>query len=163
MRKNKEFQSLAGVNQAMHWVLYSIIKDELEPFLKEELQKEIQTRVYDTYTPTVYRRRGERGGLLDKSLMHSEMPYNDIINGEMLRVITQVVREAIGDGKGGTELLAPLIQEKDGYAGNPATGKPRRPYLMYLEESMTRNPAGISRILQRGFKNRGIQVQVRAW
>ena len=57
------------------------LKKEVQATVKDEMVEAIETEVYDRYTPTMYVRERDNGGLTDKNNM-----VGDIINNNTLSV-----------------------------------------------------------------------------
>lgn len=160
MRQSKKYKSLAQVNLVVFRAMQDMIVNDLEPYLKKRLQDKIEEIVYESYTPVVYRRREEAGGLKDIRLMESVTLHSAPISGILQRLITQ--KTQLAKLTTGSTILAPRIQEEAGFAGDPAIGMPPRPYLEYLEKEIETNPSGVNNIIRKGFAKHGIRVRIRS-
>lgn len=159
MRQSKKYKSLAQLNLVVFHAMQDMIVNDLEPYLKRRLQDKIEEIVYESYTPRVYQRRGEYGGLKDMRLMESVTLNSAPMGGILQRLITQ--KTLLSSPTKGSNILAPRIQEEEGFAGDPATGMPPRPYLEYLEKEIETNPSGVNNIIRKGFSRHGITVRIR--
>ncbi|MGO4021836.1 hypothetical protein AB2L37_00845 [Staphylococcus pseudintermedius] len=158
MTKNKTVSDLSQLESMFAIALKDTINNEVFDVIRDELIMEMERRVYDVYQPKRYERRGSSGGLKDPDNFVISMPY--ISDKKMSFLIENVTK---GNGENLDEFINELIEGIDGFAGNPSTGMPARPYTEYaysnLISSASRND--MLEALYKGLRKRGFNVSVK--
>jgi hypothetical protein len=133
------------------------LQNEVFEEIRDEEQKNIQSEVYDVYSPRKYRRRGMNGGLIS-----DENIKPILINDTTLEVINETPPNA---GYNGTtnKNLPELIEYGEGYKGyhydyptDPAFTSPR-PFTESTIQSLKQSKRHVA-ALKRGLKSKGIDV-----
>lgn len=164
----KVYKNLKQLEAAVKVALASTIENELKEVMSEDWLEWQKTQVYDVYTPEYYVRRYERnagnpigsGGLND--------PNNIVLVPTRGGAKTQsysLRNVAKGNNVLREELLNPLIEGKDGTAGNPETGMPARPYTeYYVRNAKTKGEfesLNIEEALVKGLTARGFRTTIK--
>lgn len=137
-------------------VIDDIIRHEVKDVIVEiwlEVQKE---RVYKTYDPIQYDRRLEDGGLAD--------PDNIVFaDFQKFKGGLHYVLENITEGAGDVvdDKINALIEGTDGFAGDPVTGMPARPYTEEAVSLIKSHPTAMKTALSQGFARHGIKTTIR--
>lgn len=153
------FNNLTELQGYLVNVITDVIKNEVADAVRKEWISIMEKNVYDAYQPFQYQRRGSQGGLAD--------PKNiQIVNKKVAKDNALFVLENMTKGNGWDDfagkLINSMIESESGFAGNPKTGMPARPFT---EEAYAFMTTGIGRntILQAlndGLVRRGIQVKM---
>lgn len=137
-------------------VIDDIIRHEVKDAIVEiwlEVQKE---RVYDVYDPIQYERRGSDGGLADpENIVFAD--FQKFKGG--LSYVLENITEGAGDVVG--EKINALIEGTDGFAGDPVTGMPARPYTEEAVSLIKSHPTAMKTALSQGFARHGIKTTIR--
>lgn len=137
-------------------VIDDIIRHEVKDTIVEiwlEVQKE---RVYKTYDPIQYDRRLEDGGLADPdNIVFAD--FQKFKGG--LSYVLENITEGAGDVVG--EKINALIEGTDGFAGDPVTGMPARPYTEEAVSLIKSHPTAMKTALSQGFARHGIKTTIR--
>lgn len=152
----KPYRNLEAVEQAIGMLLYDIILNDLKDELVDIWFEHQQELVYDQYEPEEYVRRYSSGGLADRDNIR------ELVAGSITKEL-QVFLDNVTTGADShmNELINHLIEGTDGFAGDPATGMPARPYTQAAIEYVHSNPNRIKAVLQAGFAKRGVNVVIR--
>lgn len=142
----------------LNTVIDDIIRHEVKDTIVEiwlEVQKE---RVYDTYDPVRYSRRREDGGLADPE----NIEFTDIqkFKGGLHYVLENLTTGAGWDDYVGKKINA-LIEGEAGFAGDPVTGMPPRPYTEEAVRLINSHPTAMKTALTQGFARHGIKTTIR--
>ena len=80
MAHNKDLYNAikARVKEMASESINKTLKEEVAPVAKEIMQKNIQEKFYDKYSPKVYERRGNSGGLIDEDNIITKVDGNRI-------------------------------------------------------------------------------------
>lgn len=137
-------------------VIDDIIRHEVKDVIVEiwlEVQKE---RVYKTYDPIQYDRRLEDGGLADPdNIVFAD--FQKFKGG--LHYVLENITEGAGDVVG--KKINALIEGTDGFAGDPVTGMPARPYTEEAVSLIKSHPTAMKTALSQGFARHGIKTTIR--
>lgn len=154
------FSNTAQIEAYIRNAIDDVIRKEVFDAIRDVWLETQYEKVYMTYEPTKYSRREDDGGLND--------PDNIILNAPAnTGNITQYVLENITKGNGWDEwngkLINDMIESSDGFAGNPLTGMPARPYTQETVEEITN---GVSRdvvktALQNGLRRHGLTINIK--
>lgn len=153
------FKNTAELEVYLEKVTRQVITEDVIPVVIQEWLEVQEERVYNSYSPRLYDRRGRTGGLAD--------PRNIQISESKINSLTTFVLENITKGNGwdtwNGKLINDLIESEDGFAGNPSTGMAARPYT---EETVANLISGVSRnsileALHSGFAKRGINIKIK--
>lgn len=137
-------------------VIDDIIRHEVKDTIVEiwlEVQKE---RVYKTYDPIQYDRRLEDGGLADPENIVF-VDFQKFKGG--LSYVLENITEGAGDVVG--EKINALIEGEAGFAGDPVTGMPPRPYTEEAVSLIKSHPTAMKTALSQGFARHGIKTTIR--
>lgn len=118
------------------------LKDDVAEAVKETMADTIQQNVYNVYSPMIYTRRGEQGGLIDKRNMEATL------NGDTL-----TVKDIAPLDNGRTDYDLDEIIE-NGWGNMPFA----RPFYGDAEETLKRT-GDHTEALKQGLKRRGIDVK----
>lgn len=158
-------EALARANQQLMAKIDSAMTKEVFEEVRDEEAATIYSEVYKVYTPRMYRRRGEYGGMAD--------PYNIEIRGGTAKDGTMIVvnlTEPNPDGcmsEGATtgKNLPELVEFGDGYKfyryDFPKAGAAymrSRPFTAKTIEHLRESGAHIS-ALKAGLKRQGVKVR----
>ena len=150
-----EYSSYEALFAALQQSINETMVDEVATSAKETMQAEIQDVVYGVYTPKVYERRYDNGGLIDEENYHSELVADGTV------AITNDT--PINDVYGGTEppSLAEQIITGQGYNyqgyGSGAYLQPRD-FISATEEALIQTGAHVE-ALKTGLTKRGFEVK----
>lgn len=115
-----------------------------------------QELVYDQYDPVQYVRRHSDGGLADESNI------SEIITGAVNKEIElTLMNTTTGENDAAGRLINELIEGTAGFAGDPDTGMPPRPYTEPAIRYLQSNRDIIRNAIQRGYARHGVVVRVR--
>lgn len=157
------FKDLKSLQAYVHIAMREAIVEEVEPLLKEWIQEAVFENVYATYDPVSYTRRGDGeiigdgGGLADKRFMIGTS-LDDNIGAGVLERIVEHLAEPNKDfhlGRGG---FSKAIQYESLFAGDPKTGMPPRPYMIYVLQKIETNKAQIYAGIFKSLAKRGIRT-----
>lgn len=140
----------------LNTVIDDIIRHEVKDAIVEiwlEVQKE---RVYKTYDPIQYDRRLEDGGLADPdNIVFAD--FQKFKGG--LHYVLENITEGAGDVVG--KKINALIEGEAGFAGDPVTGMPPRPYTEEAVRLINSHPTAMKTALTQGFARHGIKTTIR--
>lgn len=158
-------QALAKVNRQLVSKIDSALTKEVFEEVKDEEVATIEDVVYGVYTPRIYRRRGEYGGLAD--------PYNIEIQGGAAQGGRMAVVNATDPNPGGCtsdaqvttgKNLSQLVEHGDGHKfyryDFPSGGKymQARPFTTKTVENLKKSSAHV-KALKNGLRRQGIKVE----
>lgn len=161
----KQFKDLSELHPYLYSIMTEVIIEDLEPYVKKLIQGAIYEKVYSTYQPVVYERRGDGvrvgkgGGLGDTKLMVSSTITNSLESGELHRFIENLAVAADNDRGLGPGEFAKAIQTQNLFAGDPAAGMPARPYMYVVKNRIENNPEEFLELIKKGFRKRNINVR----
>lgn len=153
------FRNTAEMQIYLEKIMRDVMREDVIPVIVNEWLEVQDERVYNSYSPYQYERRGATGGLAD--------PNNIQVSEHKVNSVSSFVLENITKGNGwdswNGRLINDLIEGADGFAGNPATGMPARPYT---EEAVANLKSGVSRnellhAIESGFAKRGININIK--
>lgn len=157
-------QALAKVNRQLVSKIDSALSKEVFEEVRDEEVATIEDVVYGVYTPRIYRRRGEYGGLAD--------PYNIEIQGGAAQGGRMAVVNVTDPNPGGCtsdaqvttgKNLSQLVEHGDGYKfyryDFSSGGKYMwsRPFTAKTIENLKKSGAHVS-ALKAGLKRQGVNV-----
>lgn len=152
------FNNHKQLEEYIRQAIDSTIQNEVFEVIRDEWLDVQDRRVYQSYEPSRYQRR-QNDGLSDPANIKISPPK--ISTG-----LTEFVMENIAKGNGWDDwngrLINDMIEGSDGFAGNPATGMPARPYT---EETVANLTSGISReavkqAFENGLKRFGLSITI---
>lgn len=112
-------QELKAFERSLDRAIDTIMQTAVGDAAAEAISEAVQTEVYAVYTPEVYERRGEHGGLADTSAMN----YAPYIYDPATK--TLIVENRNRDDDTG-RLVAPVVESGQGYRYDfPYNGIPR--------------------------------------
>ncbi len=151
------FKNLKEMELYIQYAIEEVIEKELFPVVRDTWLEFQHDNVYEVYNPIKYKRRGTNEGLAD--------PDNIVmLDPKKSKELTEFVMVNIATGA--TEdfedvLINKLIEGEDGFAGNPLTGMPARPYteeaVDFLAKGIGRNI--VKQALHDGLMKRGINIK----
>lgn len=153
------FRNTAEMQIYLEKIMRDVMREDVIPVIVNEWLEVQDERVYNSYSPFEYERRGSTGGLAD--------PNNIQVSEHKVNSVSSFVLENITKGNGwdnwNGKLINDLIEGADGFAGNPANGMPARPYT---EEAVANLKSGVSRnellhAIEKGFAKRGININIK--
>ena len=150
-----EFKTPKSLERHLMNVIDDVIRNEVQQTIIEIWLAVQEERVYATYEPTDYTRRGSQGGLADPE----NIEFVDIqkFKNELQYVLENITKGA-GDVLG--EKINALIEGKDGFAGDPYAGMPARPYTQEAIEIINSHPTAMRSALTRGFARHKLSITV---
>lgn len=158
-------QALAKVNRQLVSKIDSALSKEVFEEVRDEEAATIEDVVYGVYTPRIYRRRGEYGGLAD--------PYNIEIQGGAAQGGRMAVINVTQPNPSGCKNrrsvttdkdLPSLVEYGDGYHGYsydfPSDGAyiGPRPFTAKAAENLKKNGAHV-KALKDGLRRQGVKVK----
>lgn len=153
------FRNTAEIQFYLEKIMREVMREDIIPVIINEWLEVQEERVYNSYSPFEYERRGKSGGLAD--------PNNIQISEHKVNSVSSFVLENITKGNGwdnwNGKLINDLIESEVGFAGNPSNGMPARPYT---EEAVANLKSGVSRnevlqAIESGFAKRGININIK--
>lgn len=152
----RQYQNISQVSNAMGIVVADVVMNEVRDAIVKVWLDHQDELVYGVYDPMQYVRRGEQGGLADES--NIEEIVTGSVNKELEMILTNTTRGA-NDAAG--RFINELIEGTAGFAGDPETGMPPRPYTEPAIRYLQSNRDIISNAIRAGFARHGIPVRVR--
>lgn len=158
MRKIPDFSSIKDLEKYLtETVFKSALEIEVADTVIKTQQKHIQSDVYDVYSPTVYERREDDGGLIDAENFTSEM-----ISSDTLAVVNNTKPNPYArDGATTNKNLPELVEFGHGY-NEYYYDYPSDP-AFYLERPFTENTIkeleetkAYIKAFKRGLKREGV-------
>lgn len=158
-------EALAKVNRQLIPKIDNALSKEVFEKVRDEEVATIENEVYGVYTPRIYRRRGEYGGLAD--------PYNIEIKGGAAKGGRMAVVNVTDPNPGGCtsdaqvttgKNLPELVEYGDGYKfyqyDFPSGGKYMRPrpFTAKTVENLKKSDAHV-KALKAGLKRQGVKVE----
>lgn len=158
-------QALVKVNRQLVSKIDSALSKEVFEEVRDEEVATIEDVVYGVYTPRIYRRRGEYGGLAD--------PYNLEIQGGTAQAGRMAVINVTDPNPGGCtsdaqvttgKNLPQLVEHGDGYKfyryDFPSSGKymQARPFTAKTIENLKKSGAHL-KALKDGLRRQGIKLE----
>lgn len=140
-------------------VIDDVIRNEVKTAIVEIWLAVQEERVYGTYeNPSRYNRRREDGGLADPD----NIVFADVqgFKNGMSYVLENITTGAGWDDYVGKKINA-LIEGEAGFAGDPVTGMPPRPYTEEAVGIINSNPTAMKDALNKGFARHGIRITIR--
>lgn len=156
----KVFKNPNDLEQAFKAALIDVIKNEVYEVVRDELIDEVENRVYSTYSPTKYQRRESQGGLSDPKNYAISTPR---ITDKTARFVIENITKGNGWDEFNGRLINDLIEGTSGFAGDPNTNMPARPYTEYayanLISSASKNE--MKRALVDGLRVHGFNITIK--
>lgn len=125
--------------------------------LKSSMRQAIQTTVYDFYTPTQYKRRGDNGGLLDENAMRIT---DALMSGKNFKMVFENLSRGADTVKDGDVWLSDVISQgleehwqKTGIWSQP------RDFVTDMADSIRANPQPIIEAIKSSFRAVGFKVK----
>ena len=150
-----EYSSYEALFAALQQSINETMVDEVATVAKETMQAEIQDVVYGVYTPKVYERRYDNGGLIDEENYHSEL----VADGTVAITNDTPINSAYG-GDDSTSLTEQIITGQgytyQGY-GSGAYLQPRD-FIAATEDDLIQTGAHVE-ALKVGLSKRGFEVK----
>jgi hypothetical protein len=156
----KEFRSLKSLEAYLKNKIKSAIQDEVPRKVKQTMQENILREVYLKYSPKMYERRGNDGGLMDEE----NIIYN-VLNSNTLEFMNVTKRNLNFNN----EYLAPVIEfghreaQRRGYRGY-SYPYPKyayfypRPFIKSTREDLYKNKIHVE-AFREGLKKFGITTK----
>ena len=157
-----EVNSLKALEAELYKRVDKALENEVGEYVKDVMQTVIKRDVYDVYTPEMYHRRGEYGGLADQENMNAiaENGVLTVTNTTMAYPYVGMEQNTLSQNAG--QLLAPIIESGNGYDyskwahygyGNP------RPFMHNTEIELSNSKWAIEAMLAEGLIRQGIEVE----
>lgn len=157
-----EVNSLKALEAELYKRVDKALENEVGEYVKDVMQTVIKRDVYDVYTPEMYHRRGEYGGLADQENMNAiaEDGVLTVTNTTMAYPYVDMEQNTLSQNAG--QLLAPIIESGNGYDyskwayygyGNP------RPFMNNTEIELSNSKWAIEAMLAEGLIRQGIEVE----
>lgn len=152
----RQYRNISQVSNAMGIVVADVVMNEVRDAIVKVWLDHQDELVYGVYDPMQYVRRGEQGGLADED--NIEEIVTGSINKELEMILTNYTR---GENDAAGQFINELIEGTAGFAGDPATGMPPRPYTEPAIRYLQSNRDILSNAIRAGFARHGIPVRVR--
>ncbi|MET3209904.1 UNVERIFIED_CONTAM: hypothetical protein ABIC26_002852 [Paenibacillus sp. PvR008] len=139
--------NFAELERLLKQKIASALQVDVAHTVKDNLKQSIEDNVYDVYTPTVYERQRDQGGLTDERNIAVEMIGQDTVSIESQRM----------DGSKNVSLVVETGQGYDfefAYSGRP------RPFVEKTVEELHNTNAHVA-ALHRGLERQGLDVEVK--
>lgn len=153
-----KFDTPKQLKSYLTMVIDDIIRNEVRETIVDIWLKVQAERVYGTYIPKEYVRRREDGGLADPD----NIEFADV---QSFKNSVNYVLENITIGNGWDDYVGrkinALIEGASGFAGDPATGMPPRPYTEEAIGVINSHPTAMKEALSKGFARHGVRVTIR--
>lgn len=149
-----QFKNQSQLEKHLNTVVNNVILNEVFETIVDIWLRKQQENVYDVYDPMNYERRHSEGGLADRSnIIIDTQPFK---NGAhyVLENITTGAGDIIGDK------INELIEGETGFAGDPKTDMPPRPYTQETVEIINSHPSEIKDAFRKGFSRNGVQIDI---
>ena len=157
-----EVNSLKALEAELYKRVNKALENEVGEYVKDVMQTVIKRDVYDVYTPEMYHRRGEYGGLADQENINAiaEDGVLTVTNTTMAYPYVDMEQNTLSQNAG--QLLAPIIESGDGYDytkwayygyGNS------RPFMHNTEIELSNSKWAIEAMLAEGLIRQGIEVE----
>ena len=160
MVSSVEVNSLKALEAELYKRVDKALENEVGEYVKDVMQTVIKRDVYDVYTPKMYHRRGEYGGLADKENMNTiaEDGVLTVTNTTMAYPYLDMEQNTFSQNAG--QLLAPIIESGDGYDCTKWAyyGRPR-PFMHNTEIELSNSKWAIEAMLAEGLIRQGIEVE----
>lgn len=158
------FTSLESLFDYIQDSVNEVLESDVTELVEDTMIDSIQTKVYNVYTPTVYNRRGEDGGLLDKRNISTVVSSNGQLTSTNVTIANSVIyRGSYGkaySSKNIGGLLTPIIVSGIGYDFQNSAKAYSQPRNFITETKIQlSNGNKIKRTISTGLKKNGIKVK----
>ena len=141
----KTVNSIKDLEKEIQKRIAQAMKSEVAPLSRKVMKEKIEEEVYSVYTPKLYERRGENGGLLDDENIVTEMIDDSTLKVQNIRSDgDRYVAEIVESGHG--------YEYEFEYAGTP------RPFTKETAEHFRDTNEHVY-ALYKGLKKTGLNVQ----
>ena len=140
-----DFNNLMDLMKQLDEQIAETLKVDVGITAKELMKDKIQEEVYSIYSPTVYLRQGEHGGLTDDENIKVTMISKDTVSIESKRM---------DDGRNVSE----IVETGQGYEYSFPYSGVARPFTEATREELENNGA-IEAALYKGLRKKGLDVQ----
>ena len=157
-----EVNSLKALEAELYKRVDKALENEVGEYVKDVMQTVIKRDVYDVYTPEMYHRRGEYGGLADQENMNAiaENGVLTVTNTTMAYPYVDMEQNTLSQNAG--QLLAPIIESGNGYDYSKwayyGYGSPR-PFMHNTEIELSNRKLLVETVLGEGLIRQGIEVE----
>lgn len=157
-----EVNSLKALEAELYKRVDKALENEVGEYVKDVMQTVIKRDVYDVYTPKMYHRRGEYGGLADQENMNTiaEDGVLTVTNTTMAYPYLDMEQNTLSQNAG--QLLAPIIESGNGYDYSKwayyGYGSPR-PFMQNTEIELLNRKLLVEAMLGEGLIRQGIEVE----
>lgn len=162
MVSSVEVNSLKALEAELYKRVDKALENEVGEYVKDVMQTVIKRDVYDVYTPKMYHRRGEYGGLADQENMNTiaEDGVLTVTNTTMAYPYLDMEQNTLSQNAG--QLLAPIIESGNGYDYSKwayyGYGSPR-PFMQNTEIELLNRKLLVEAMLGEGLIRQGIEVE----
>jgi hypothetical protein len=140
-----DFNSLTDLLNHLNEQVAESLEVDVGKTVRETMKEKIKEEVYSVYTPTVYQRQGEHGGLTDDENIEVKMIGKDTVSIESIRM---------DDGRNVSE----IVETGEGYQYSFPFAGVARPFTEATREELENNGA-IEAALYKGLRKKGLDVQ----
>ena len=157
-----EVNSLKALEAELYKRVDKALENEVGEYVKDVMQTVIKRDVYDVYTPKMYHRRGEYGGLADQENINTiaEDGVLTVTNTTMAYPYLDMEQNTLSQNAG--QLLAPIIESGNGYDYSKwayyGYGSPR-PFMQNTEIELLNRKLLVEAMLGEGLIRQGIEVE----
>lgn len=140
-----DFNSLTDLLNHLNEQVAESLEVDVGKTVRETMKEKIKEEVYSVYTPTVYQRQGEHGGLTDDENIEVKMIGKDTVSIESVRM---------DDGRNVSE----IVETGEGYQYSFPFAGVARPFTEATREELENNGA-IEAAFYKGLRKKGLDVQ----
>ncbi len=140
-----DFNNLTDLMKQLDEQIAETLRVDVGNTAKEIMKDKIQEEVYSVYSPTVYQRQGEHGGLTDDENIEVTMISKDTVSIESKRM---------DDGRNVSE----IVETGQGYEYSFPYAGVARPFTEATREELENNGA-VEAALYKGLRKKGLDVQ----
>lgn len=123
-----DFNSLTDLLNHLNEQVAESLEVDVGKTVRETMKEKIKEEVYSVYTPTVYQRQGEHGGLTDDENIEVKMIGKDTVSIESVRM---------DDGRNVSE----IVETGEGYQYSFPFAGVARPFTEATREELENNGA----------------------
>ncbi|MEJ3719118.1 hypothetical protein WGM54_13945 [Paenibacillus polymyxa] len=140
-----DFNNLTDLMKQLDEQIAETLKVDVGNTAKEIMKDKIQEEVYSVYSPTVYHRQGEHGGLTDDENIEVTMISKDTVS---------IKSKRMDDGRNVSE----VVETGQGYEYSFSYAGVARPFTEATREELENNGA-VEAALYKGLRKKGLDVQ----
>ena len=152
-----KFKNLSQLQAHLEKNVHKILSKSasVERILAEAMSQGVIDVVYEHYSPSVYERRGDEGGLSD--VRNMEISSVTVEDGKVKLIMENLTK---GNDSMSGEYISDMIIEGDESAWSNPVGawSVKRDYITYTVDQLKNNPSELIEELKSLLKNKGYRV-----